>query len=70
MITKIQQGGSWSLNLNLEPVEYTQGIRLRVQTQDTESRNHEDMRTSLDVHLSPQEFELLKQAVNDFVMPG
>lgn len=70
MIAKIQEGGTWSLNLNLESVEYTQGIRLRVQTQDTESRNPEDMRTSLDLHLSPQEFELLKQAVNGFAMPG
>lgn len=70
MISKIQQGGSWSLSLNLEPVEYTQGVRLRVQTQDTESRNPEELRTSIDLHFNPQEFELLKQAVNNFTMPG
>lgn len=66
MLSKIQQGGTWSLNLNLEPVEYTGGIRLRFQTQESNSRNPDDQRTNLDIHLTPAEFQKLKQAILKF----
>lgn len=70
MLTKIQEGGTWSLNLNLEPVEYTHGVRMRFQTQEIESKNPNELRTSLDIHLSPQEFNQLKEAILNFKKPG
>jgi hypothetical protein len=66
MLHTLQTGGTWSLNLNLEPVEYTKGVRVRFQTQETESRNPEDLRTALDIHMSAEEFEKFKQAINSY----
>lgn len=66
MLSKIQEGGSWSLNLNLESVKMTKGVRVRVQTQDSRSSNPDEFRTTLDLHLTTQEFERFRKALLDF----
>jgi hypothetical protein len=68
MKTKIQQAGDYSLHVQFDAVEATDGIRMQFCTLDSSARFPDEARVKLDVHLTKEEFALLCRAVNMFAV--
>lgn len=68
MKTKIQQAGNYSLHVQFDSVDATNGVRMQFSTLDDSSRFPEEERVKLDVHMTKEEFALLCRAVNLFAV--
>jgi hypothetical protein len=68
MKTKIQQAGDYSLHVQFDSVEVTDGVRMQFCTLDDSARFPEEARVKLDVHMTKEEFALLCRAVNMFAV--
>lgn len=68
MKTKIQQAGDYSLHVQFDAVEATNGVRMQFSTLDDSARFPDESRVKLDVHMTKEEFALLCRAVNMFAV--
>ena len=68
MKTKIQQAGNYSLHVQIDSVEVTNGVRLKFSTLDDSARFPQEERVGLDVNMTKEEFALLCRAVNLFAI--
>lgn len=68
MKTLVQQTGDYSLFLKLDPVEITDGVRVRLVSYLKTADQPDDPQTRLDWHLSKQEFGVLCRALNIYSM--
>lgn len=66
MKTLIQQAGDYSLHVDLDTVEVTDGVRVRFVTHYQSARFPEDPQTKLDIHMSKQEFAVLCRTLSVF----
>ena len=68
MKTKIQQAGNYSLHVQFNSVDATNGVRMQFSTLDDSARFPDEERVKLDVHMTKEEFALLCRAVNLFAV--
>ena len=68
MKTKIQQAADYSLHIQLDQVEVTNGVRVQLMSYFDSAKNPLEPRVGIDLHMSQEEFELLRQAVNNFTV--
>ena len=68
MKAKIQQAGDYSLEVNIEPVEIGDQIRVRFQTYMSTARFPNDARVQYDMCMSKEEFAVLCRAFNVYAL--
>ena len=68
MKTLIQQAGDYTLHVELDRVEVSDGVRIKFVSYFDSTRQNEQPSTKLDLHMSKSEFAVMCRAMNVFAL--